>query len=98
MRNIMYDLEVALVTNLGQVSLSQASRIVNEHAEKLKNNDLNTLRKSVAKYPLYVNQYFMKRANEFMDGYARDVIGIKYYWGRFEFTQEGGKHTYIFSA
>jgi hypothetical protein len=85
LRNIMYDLEVA--SEKGNV---------NEHAKKLKNNDFSALRKSVAKYPLYVNQYFMKRANEFMDGYARDVLGIEYYWGRVEFAAGRGQiHLHI---
>ena len=78
MRNIMYDLEVTSVNNFRIFYPSKASRNVNEHTKKLKNNNFNALRKLVAKYPLYVNQYFMKRASEFMDGYARDVLGIKY--------------------
>ena len=28
----------------------------------------------------------MKCAKEFMDGHARDVLGIEYYWGRVEFA------------
>ena len=40
----------------------------------------------------------MKRANEFMDGYARDVLGIKYYWERVEFSAGGGQiHLHILS-
>ena len=96
MRNIMYDLEVASDKDVGNASLSQPSSNVNEHAKKLKNNDFSALRKSVAKYPLYANQYFMKRANEFMDGYARDVLGIEYYWGRVEFAAGRGQiHLHI---
>ena len=39
----------------------------------------NAMSKLVAKYPHYVNQYFMKRTFEFIDGDARDILGIKYY-------------------
>ena len=50
----------------------------------------------VAKYPLYVNQYFMKRTNEFMDGYTRDVFGIEYYWGRVKLVAGRGQiHLHI---
>ena len=62
----------------------------------MKNNDFGALRKSAAKYPLYVDQYFMKRADEFMDGYAQDVLGIEYYWGRVKFASGRGQiHSYI---
>ena len=43
----MYDLGVALVKDVRNVSLSQASSNVNEHAEKSKNNNFSALRKLV---------------------------------------------------
>jgi len=92
----MYDLKVASDKDVGIFSPSQPSSKVNEHAKKLKNNVFSDLRKLVAKYPLYVNQYFMKRANKFMDGYARDVIGVEYYWRRVEFAVGRGQiHLHI---
>ena len=38
----------------------------------------------------------MKRANEFMDGYYKDILGIEYYWGRVEFAAGRGQiHLHI---
>ena len=87
---------MASVNDARNVSLSKATRNVNTHADKLKNNDFNAKCKSMATYPLYVNQYFMKLANEFMNGYARNVLGIKYYWGRVKLSSGRGQiHLHI---
>ena len=42
--------------------------------------------KQIREHTLYVNEYFMKRAKEFMDGYAREILRVEHYWGRVEFA------------
>ena len=45
---------------------------------------------------LYVNKYFMKRAEHFMDEYAQNALELEYYWGRVEFTPgRGAIHLHI---
>ena len=83
LRRIMHSLE----TNAGNV----------QHAQRLLDkNDFAAMCQSVKRYPLYVNEFFMKRGKEFMDNYARDVMGIEYYWGRVEFAPGRGQiHLHI---
>ena len=38
-----------------------------------------------------MNKYFMKRAKEFIDGFAKDVLGIEYCLRRVDFTVERGQ-------
>ena len=48
------------------------------------------------RHPLYVNQYFMMRAERFMDEYARHALELEYYWGRVEFAPgRGAIHLHI---
>ena len=52
--------------------------------------------KRIREHSLYVNEYFMKRAREFMEGYAREVLGVEHYWGRVEFASGRGQiHLHI---
>ena len=83
LRRIMYSLE----KSAGNV----------QHAQRLLDkNDFAAMCQSVKKYPLYVNEFFMKRGKEFMDNYAREVLGIEYYWGRVEFAPGRGQiHLHI---
>ena len=83
LRRIMHSLE----TNAGNV----------QHAQRLLDkNDFAAMCQSVKRYPLYVNEFFMKRGKEFMDNYVRDVMGIEYYWGRVEFAPGRGQiHLHI---
>ena len=65
-------------------------------SQLLAEGDFMAMRRSVRRYPYYVNQFFMKRAKEFMDGYARSVLNIEYYWGRVEFAAGRGQiHLHI---
>ncbi len=35
-------------------------------------------------FPLYVNEFFMKRANSFMKTVMKKALQIEHYWGRVE--------------
>ncbi len=41
---------------------------------------------AVWKYPLYVNEFFMKCANSFIKTAMKNALGIKHYWGRVTFV------------
>jgi hypothetical protein len=48
------------------------------------------------RYPLYVNEFFMKRAKSFMGTDVKKARGIGQYWGRVEFTPgRGAIHLHI---
>jgi hypothetical protein len=77
--------------NTEEVSGQKKSR-----SDKLDDCEFEAMAQAARRYPLYVNQYFMKRAKTFMDGYARDVLDIEYYWGRVEFASGRGQiHLHI---
>ncbi len=42
------------------------------------------------RYPLYVNDFFMKRAKSFMATVVKKALGIDHYWGRVEFAPGRG--------
>jgi hypothetical protein len=48
------------------------------------------------KYTLFVNEFFMKRANSFMKTMMKNSLKIKHYWGRVQFAPgRGAIHVYI---
>ena len=48
------------------------------------------------RYPLYVNEFFMKRAKSFMGTVVKKALGIEHYWGRVEFAPgRGAIHLHI---
>jgi hypothetical protein len=48
------------------------------------------------RYPLYVNDFFMKRAKSFMGTVVKKALGIEHYWGRVEFAPgRGAIHKHI---
>ncbi len=48
------------------------------------------------KFPLYVNEFFMKRANLFMKTVMKKAVQIEHYWGRVEFAPgRGAIHLHI---
>ena len=54
------------------------------------------MKRAAKKYPLYVNQFFMIRANKFMSGVVKKCLGIEHYWGRVEFAPgRGAIHLYM---
>lgn len=46
---------------------------------------------AVKRHPIHVNEFFMQRAQSFLDGYAREVLDLEYYWGRVEFAPGRGQ-------
>jgi hypothetical protein len=48
------------------------------------------------RYPLYLNEFFMKRAKSFMGTVVKKALGIEHYWGRVEFAPgRGDIHLHI---
>ena len=88
LRSIMADLE----RNVERETKSSDTK----NSERIDNHDFVAMSKAVRKYPLYVNEYFMKRAKIFMDEFARNVLELEYYWGRVEFASGRGQiHLHI---
>jgi len=76
LRQLMID----LTTNAGN----------EEQAELLKKGDFKAMCKAVVAYPVYVNEFFMKRSKELIDTVLKEALGIKYHWGRIEFAPGRG--------
>ena len=48
------------------------------------------------KYPLFVNEFFMKRVNSFMKTVMKHALQIEHYWGRVEFAPgRGAIHLHV---
>ena len=48
------------------------------------------------RHPLFVNEYFMRRAKSFMATVVKMALGIEHYWGRVEFAPgRGAIHLHI---
>jgi hypothetical protein len=48
------------------------------------------------KYPLFVNDFFMKRVTLFMKTVMKNALQIKHYWGRVEFAPgRGAIHLHV---
>ena len=64
----------------------------NDHmAQLLDNNDFSAMQKAAKRYPLFVNDFFMKRARSFMKNVLSKELGIEHYWGRVEFAPGRGQ-------
>ncbi len=51
---------------------------------------------SARKYPLFINEFFMKCANLFMKTLMKGVLQIEHYWGRVEFAPgRGAIHLHV---
>ena len=65
-------------------------------ARELRNDDFKTMQRTVKKYPLFVNSFFIKRANSFIQTVVKEAMGIEHYWGRVEFAPGQGQiHLHI---
>jgi len=62
-----------------------------EESKLLRNNDFNAMKRAVKRFPLYVNEFFMKRAKCFMKTVVKEALGIQHYWGRVEFAPGRGQ-------
>ena len=60
-------------------------------AELLNKNDFKAMKRAVKRYPLYVNDFFMKRVDKFMKTVIKEALGIEHYWGRIEFAPGRGQ-------
>ena len=60
-------------------------------ADLLRGNDFKAMKRSAKRYPLYVNQFFMKRVDKFMNTVIKEALGIEHYWGRIEFAPGRGQ-------
>lgn len=65
-------------------------------ASLLRDGNFRAMCRAARKFPMYVNEYFMMRAKQFMDEFARDALDLEYYWGRVEFASgRGAIHLHI---
>jgi len=70
-----------------------------EAAEKIVLNDFTQISKTARNYPLFVNQFFMIRADQFMKTVVKKALGIDHYWGRVEFAPGRGQiHLHILAV
>ena len=60
-------------------------------ATNIERNDFRAMTKSVKRYPLFVNEFFMKRFRSFMETVVKHALGIEHYWGRVEFAPGRGQ-------
>ena len=65
-------------------------------AEAIKNGCKISMANAARRYPLYVNEFFMKRAKSYMATVVKKALGIEHYWGRVEFAPgRGAIHLHI---
>ncbi len=51
---------------------------------------------SARKYPLFINEFFMKRTYSFMKTVMKGALQIEHYWGRVEFAPgRGAIHLHV---
>ena len=60
-------------------------------AQLLDNNDFSAMQKAARRYPLFVNDFFMKREKSFIKNVMNKALGIEHYWGRVEFAPGRGQ-------
>ena len=74
-------------------NLTQLERYAgNDLAVKaLENNVFQAMKKAARKYPLFVNNFFMKQARCFMKEVMKEALRIDHYWGRVEFSPGHGQ-------
>jgi hypothetical protein len=63
-------------------------------AEAIRNGCKISMANAAQGYPLYVNEFFMKRAKSFMATVVKKALGIDHYWGRVEFAPGRGPFIY----
>ena len=59
--------------------------------ELLSKNDFSAMCKSVKRFTVYVNEFFMKRSKVFLDTVVKNALGIEHYWARVEFAPGRGQ-------
>ena len=65
-------------------------------AKLLEDGDTTAMRKSVKRFSVYVNEFFIKRAKNFLENVLGPAFGIVHYWSRVEFAPGRGQiHLHI---
>ncbi len=65
-------------------------------AEAIRNGCKVSMANADRRYPMYVNDFFMKRAKSFMATVVKKALGIDHYWGRVKFAPgRGAIHLHI---
>jgi hypothetical protein len=68
-------------------------------AEAIRNGCKISMANAAQRYPLYVNEFFMKRAKSFMATVVKIALDIDHYWGRVEFSPgRGAVHLHIIGS
>ena len=65
-------------------------------AEAIRGGSMIAMANASRRHPLFVNEYFMRRAKSFMSTVVKTALGIEHYWGRVEFAPgRGAIHLHI---
>jgi hypothetical protein len=65
-------------------------------ADAIKNGGRQEMSNSARKYPLFVNEFFMKRSNSFMKTVMKNALQLEHYWRRVEFAPgRGAIHLHV---
>jgi hypothetical protein len=65
-------------------------------AEAIRNGSMIAMSNASRRHPLFVNEYFMRRAKSFMSTVVKTAPGIEHYWGHVEFAPgRGAIHLHI---
>ena len=60
-------------------------------ATAIRNNSRIEMTQASKKYPLFVNDFFVKRSKCFLKTVVKEALGIEHYWGRIEFAPGRGQ-------
>jgi hypothetical protein len=67
-------------------------------AEAIRDGSMIAMSNASRRHPLFVNEYFMRRAKSFMSTVIKMALGIEHYWGCVEFAPgRGAIHLHIVS-
>jgi hypothetical protein len=67
-----------------------------QKAKAIKNGGRKEMSTATRKYPLFVNDFFMKCFNSFVKTAMKNALQIEHYWGRVEFAPgRGAIHLYV---
>ena len=61
------------------------------HVELLEKGNFEAMAKSVKRFTLFVNDFFMKRSRVFLDTVVKNAMNIEHYWARVEFAPGRGQ-------
>jgi hypothetical protein len=61
-----------------------------QKAKSIKNGGRKEMSNAARKYPLFLNDFYVKRVNSFMKTVLKNALHIEHYWGRVEFAPGRG--------